>query len=82
MTIRWIHTWNVTEDTKETKPKVRLVLKRVTDPDLTEIRSESPALIRLSRQLILQIVASRGFRLRKDDADQTRCVCRNPTRVA
>ena len=39
----------------------------LTDPDLTEISSESPTLSRLSRQLILQKAASRGFRLRKGD---------------
>ena len=42
-------------------------MKDFTDPDLTEIRSESPTLSRLSRQLILQISAARGFRLRKGD---------------
>ena len=42
-------------------------MKGFTDPDLTEIRSESPTPSRLSRQLILQIAASRGFRLRKGD---------------
>ena len=55
------------EDTGETKAKARLVVKGFTDPDLTEIRSESPTLSRLSIQLILQISASRGFRLRKGD---------------
>ena len=42
-------------------------MKGFTDPDLTEIRSQFPALSRLSRQLILQLSASRGFRLRKGD---------------
>ena len=42
-------------------------MKGFTDPDLTEIRSESPTLSRLSRQLIQQIAASQGFRLRKGD---------------
>ena len=64
MTVRWVHTWKVAEDSGETKAKARLV---VTDPDLTEIRSESPTLSRFSRQLILQLSASRGFRLRKGD---------------
>ena len=65
MTMRWVHTWKVDENTGETKAKARLVVKGFTDPDLTEIRSESPTLSRLSRQLILQLSASRGFRLRK-----------------
>ena len=67
MTMRWVHTWKVAEDTVETEATARLVVKGFTDPDLTEIRSESPTLSRLSRQLILQISASRGFRLRKGD---------------
>ena len=55
------------EDTGETKAKARLVVEGLTDPHLTEIRSESPTPSRLSRQLILRISASRGFRLRKGD---------------
>ena len=65
--MRWVHTWKVAEDTVETKAKARLVVKGFADPDWTEIRSESPTLSRLSRQLILQLSASRGFRLRKGD---------------
>ena len=34
---------------------------------MTEICSESPTLSRLSKQLILQLSASRGIRLRKGD---------------
>ena len=62
-TMRWVHTWKVAEDTGETKAKARLVVKGFTDPDLTGIRSESPTLSRLSRQLILLLSPSRGFRL-------------------
>ena len=64
MTMRWVHTWKVDENTGETKAKARLVVKGFTDPDLTEIRSESLPLSRLSRQLNLQLSASR---LRKGD---------------
>ena len=67
MTMRRVHTWKVAEDKVETKAKARLVVKGFTDPDLTEIRAESPTLRRLPRQLILQLSASRGFRLRKGD---------------
>ena len=42
MTMRWVHTLEVAEDTGETKAKARLVVQSVTDPDLTEIRSERP----------------------------------------
>ena len=74
------------------KAKARLVVKGFTDPDLTEIRSESPTLSRLPRQLILQLSAMRGFRLRKGDVktaflsgdreEARRCVCRASTRDA
>ena len=60
-------TWKMAEDTGETKAKARLVVKGLTDPDMAEIRSESPTLTRLLRQPILQIAASGGFRLRKVD---------------
>ena len=67
MTMRWVHTWKVDENTGETKAKARLVVNGFPDPDLTDIRSESPTPSRLSRQLILQLSASRGFLLRKGD---------------
>ena len=67
MTMRWVHSWKVDENTGETKAKARLVVKGFTDPDLTETRSESPTQGRLSRQLISQLSASRGSRLRKGD---------------
>ena len=67
MTMRWVHTWKVDENTGEAKAKARLVVKGFTDPDLTEIRSESPTPSRLSTQLILQLSASRGFRLSDGD---------------
>ena len=44
MTMRWVHTWKVDENTGEAKAKARLAVKGFTDPDLTEIRSESPTL--------------------------------------
>ena len=59
--------WKVAEDTGETKAKARLLVKGFTDPDLTEILSEFPTLSRLSIQLILQLSASRGFRMRQGD---------------
>ena len=87
MSMCWVHTWTLTEETGETQAKARLVVKGFTD--LTEIRSESPTLSRLSRQLMLQIAASRGFRLRTGDVktaflsgdreEATRDVRRAPT---
>ena len=54
------------EDTGETKAKARLVVKGFTDPpDLTEIRSQSPTLSRLSRQLIFTAVCVAWFSLEK-----------------
>ena len=82
----------VAEDTRETKANARTLVKGFPDPDLTEIRSGSPTLSRLSRQLILQIAASRGFRLRKGDVktaflsgdreEARRDVCRATTKDA
>ena len=74
MTMRWVHTWKVDENTREAKTKARLVVKGFTDPGLTEIRSESPTPSRLSRQLILQLSASLGFRLRKVMSRQPFCL--------
>ena len=73
MTMRWVHTWKVAEDTGETKAKARLVVTGFTDPDLTEICSESPTLSRLWRQLVLQLSTSHVFRLRKGDV-KTACL--------
>ena len=67
MTMRWVSHVEVAEDTGEKKANARTLVKGFTDPGLTEIRSESPTLSRVSRQLILQIAASRAFRLRKVD---------------
>ena len=53
------------ENTGETKAKAFLVVKGFTDPDLTEIRSKSPTLSRLSRQLILQIGCFARFSFEK-----------------
>ena len=74
MTMRWVHTWKMAEDIRETKQKPRLLVKSFTDPELTEIRSESRTLSRLSKPLILQISASRGFRLRKNDVKTVFCL--------
>ena len=70
MTMRCVHTWKVAEDTGETKAEARLVVKGFTDPDLTRnpLRELLHSVV-LSRQLILQIAASRGFRLRRGDVE-------------
>ena len=67
MSLRWVHTWKVAEDSGETKAEARLDVKGFTALDLTKIRSEPPTLSRLPRQLALQKAASRGFRLRMGD---------------
>ena len=55
------------EDAGETKAKASLFVKGFTDPNLTEIRSESPTLSRFSRHLTKQLSVSHGSRLRKGD---------------
>ena len=83
MTMRWVHTWKVDEHTGETKAKARLVVKGFTDPDVTEIRSESPTLSRLSRQLILRKGdANTAFLSGVREEDRTRRVRRASTRCA
>ena len=52
MTMRWVHTWKVAEDTGETKAKACLVVKGFTDPDLTEIRSDSPTTFETSLSIL------------------------------
>ena len=47
MTMRWVHTWKMAEDTRKTQA-IRLVVKGFTDRNLTEIRSEPLTLSRLS----------------------------------
>ena len=51
MSMCWVHTWILAEDTG--KAKARLVVKGFTDQDLVEIRADSPTLSRLSRRLML-----------------------------
>ena len=65
MTMRWVHTLKVAEDTGETKAKARLVVKDFTDPDLTEIRSESPTHSRLSRTTHFTALCVAWFSLEK-----------------
>ena len=65
MTMRFLHTWKVAEDTGETQAKARLVVKGFTDPGLTEIRSEPPTLSRLLRQLIFTALCVAWFSLKK-----------------
>ena len=58
-------TWKMAEDTGETKAKARLVVKGLTDPDMAEIRSESPTLTRLLRTAHSTDSCFRRFSLEK-----------------
>ena len=76
MKCRWILTWKeVDEESKNPhqhqhpkfKPKARLVVLGYTDPDLAEIPRDSPTMTKLSRMLILQLVASKAWNLESFD---------------
>ena len=53
---------NVQEDGQSTvKAKARLVVKGLTDPDLTTLRAEAPTLRKAARHMFLQLGASMKF---------------------
>eukprot|EP00435_Cladocopium_sp_Y103_P018806 s1370_g4.t1 len=72
---RWILTWKPIEasdiDPKQPdkmhRAKARLVVLGYLDPKITEIPRDSPTLNRLSKMLILQLIASRSWDLRSFD---------------
>ena len=69
---RWILTWkNVdTEDPQKKslqKAKARLVILGYLDPQLEELPRDSPTLGRISKMILLQYIASRGWDLRSFD---------------
>ena len=65
MTMRWVLTWKVNEETVAKTAKARLVVKGFTDPDLTTLRPESPTLSRLGKHWLLQLAASLNWIIRK-----------------
>lgn len=78
MKCRWILTWKeVDEENNGTnqhqhqhpkfKPKARLVVLGYTDPNLAEIPRDSPTMTKLSRMLILQLVASKAWNIESFD---------------
>ena len=70
---RWVLTWKDLDpqealaEGKTRKPKARLVVLGYEDPDLTEIPRDSPTLQKESRSLLLQLCASRKWRIRSFD---------------
>merc|ERR1711938_96410 len=63
MTMRWVLTWKVIPGTADRKAKARLVVRGVQDPDLIDLRTESPTLARHSRRLLVQTAASSQWEL-------------------
>jgi hypothetical protein len=67
MSMRWILTWKKIEETGGRKAKARLVVKGFTDPDLLQIRAESPTLSKIGRNCLLQLAASYKMTLSMGD---------------
>ena len=71
MRCRWILTWKPVDQPKagEQKhtPKARLVVLGYEDPLVHEIPRDSPTMSKLSRMLILQTAASRGWNIESFD---------------
>ena len=72
---RWILTWKPIENSevdpknpqKTQRAKARIVVLGYMDPKITEIPRDSPTLNKLSKMLILQLIASRSWDLRSFD---------------
>lgn len=64
--MRWILTWK-TKDDGTRRPKARAVLLGYQDPSYERRATHSPTTTRQTRQLQLQVAASKGFTMRKGD---------------
>ena len=68
---RWILTWKPVDDAKADQPKhvpkARLVVLGYEDPLVHEIPRDSPTMSKLSRMLILQLAASKGWDIESFD---------------
>lgn len=73
MQSRWIHTWKeldpieAKEVGKNRKAKSRLVVLGYQDPNLEDIPRDSPTMQKETRSLLLQLVASKRWKLRSFD---------------
>ena len=71
MRCRWILTWKPVDDAKADQPKhvpkARLVVLGYEDPLVHEIPRDSPTMSKLSRMLILQLAASKGWDIESFD---------------
>ena len=69
MPMRWVLVWkNVQEDGHASvKAKARLVVKGLTDPDLTTLRAEAPTLSKAARHMLLQLGVSLKFTFKVGD---------------
>ena len=68
MTSRWILTWKKDETLPEgKKAKARLVVRGYQDPEIDQVSTESPTLTRDARMLLLQVIATKNWRLQNFD---------------
>jgi hypothetical protein len=87
MSMRWVLTWKELPG-GDTKAKARLVVRGYTDPDLINLRAESPTLSKVARHMMLQIAASKKWTplvgdvktafLQGDNAEQGRNIYGDP----
>ena len=69
MSMRWILSWKeAPQEDSGVKAKARLVVRGFTDPDLLQLRSESPTLSRFSRHMLLQLASSSKWHIEVADA--------------
>ena len=62
MKSRWVLTWK-----SDGSAKARMVLIGFTDPDLTDLRTDSPTVSRRARMMFLQLCANRRWKVKKGD---------------
>ena len=68
MTSRWILTWKPDATLPNgRKAKARLVVRGYQDPELDQVSTESPALSRDARMLLLQVISSSGWTVQNFD---------------
>ena len=68
MSSRWILTWKKDEAHPEgRKAKARLVVRGYQDPEIDQVSTESPTLTRDARMLLLQVIATKQWRLQNFD---------------
>ena len=82
--MRWALTFKTAKDEmpNKMKAKARLVLLGYSDPNLLENPTSSPAMSRLSRQLVLNLGVQKGWRIMSGDVRTAFLQAKSPERVS